>query len=231
MLIVLEGISGAGKSTQLRALSRRLRGVALAGTVGEFSRGPIGRGARYGYRGRRERFVRLHGDERFADQTYLLLLADAVAKAEEIAELRQASAKPVLADRLFDSWLCYTLAAGDRRGLADKQVRELHRSCTKEHVPGDAVTVFLELSPEAAFERLKTRDGFSAGEAEKQRLEKVARHFGEIYARRPVRRVDASLGKSSVTAAILRATGLASWRTTSPNIQQGSQPGGLPLIW
>lgn len=209
MLILLEGISGAGKSTQLRALSRQLRGGTLPRAVGEFSRGPIGRAARYGYRGQRERFVRLHDDERFADQTHLLLLADAVAKAEEIAELRRASARPVVADRLFDSWLCYTLAAGNRRGLADEQVRELHRSCIKVHVPGDAVTVFLELAPEAAFERLAVRDGFSAGEAEKQRLEEVAHHFGELYTRQPVRRVDASLNKASVTAAILRATGLA----------------------
>lgn len=208
MLILLEGISGAGKTTQLRALSRRLRGAAPAGTVGEFSRGPIGRAARRGFRRGKERFVRLHGDERFAAQTHLLLLADTVAKAEEIAQLRRAPGGPVLSDRLFDSWLCYTLATGDRLGLSDERVRELYRSCVEAHVPGDAVTVFLEIAPGAALERLESRDGFAAREAERRRLEEVARRFGELYARQPVRRVDAGLAKASVTAAILRAVGL-----------------------
>lgn len=210
MLLVLEGISGAGKSTQLRALSRRLRETELAGTVGEFSQGPIGRTARRGYRDRRERFVRLHGDERFADQTYLLLLADTVAKAEEITELRRASPGVILVDRLFDSWLCYTLAAGNRRGLADERVCELHQSCTDAYSSQDAVTVFLELDTETALERLAARDHFVARETERRLLEEVGRRFEELYARRSVRRVDACLAKTDLTIAIMRAVGLNS---------------------
>ena len=149
--------------------------------------------------------MRFHAAEPFADQTYLVLLADAVAKAEEML---RSTADVLVVDRLFDSWLCYTLAAGDRRALDDTTVRQLHHDCSHEHVPVGTVTIFLDLDVAAVLKRLAARDGFGSKEAEAKRLEAVAQRFVELYSNAPVWRVDASRPPSEVTAAILEAAGL-----------------------
>jgi thymidylate kinase len=205
MRLLLEGISGTGKTTQARRIVRHLRGMGSVEAVGEFSQGPIGRAIRRCYRDRQERFVRFHGREPFADQTHLVLLADTVAKAEEMS---RSAAGVLVVDRLFDSWLCYTLTAGNRRGLDDAMVRELHRDCSREHVPAGSVTVFLDLGVPAALERLATRDGFGSKQGEARRLEAVAQRFAELYSGTQVRRVDASRPPAELTAAILEAAGL-----------------------
>jgi dTMP kinase len=205
MRLILEGISGAGKTTQARRIARRLRGVGSVEVVGEFSQGPIGRAIRRCYRERREPFVRFHGMEPFADQTHLVLLADTVAKAEEMS---RSAAGMLVVDRLFDSWLCYTLAAGNCRGLDDATIRKLHRDCSLEHVPAGTVTVFLDLDVATALARLAARDGFESQEAETKRLEAVAQRFAKHYSSAPVRRMDASRSPAEVTAAILEAAGL-----------------------
>lgn len=203
--LLLEGISGSGKTTQTRRLARRLRGVTSVETIGEFSRGLIGRAVRRSYWLRRERFVRIHDEDRFADQTHLLLLADTIAKAEEMA---RSEAELLFVDRLFDSWLCYTLAATNRHGLPDAMAWELHRNYSRQYASKDRVTIFLELDVATAMERLGTRDGFGFEKQAQQRLEAVARRFGEIYAGAPVQRVDAGRSPVEVTEAILQAVGL-----------------------
>ncbi|HZF12258.1 MAG TPA: hypothetical protein VFE33_26015 [Thermoanaerobaculia bacterium] len=205
MKLLLEGISGSGKTLQIGRLQRRLRSFASVARIGEFSRGLIGRAVRRSYRLQRERFVRFHSADPFADQTHLLLLADTIAKAEEMS---RSTAEILLVDRLFDSWLCYTLAAGDRRGLQDAAVRTLHQRCSREHVASDAVTVFLELEVMTALERITNRDGFELKRTEQQRLEATARQFADLYADAPVLRVDAGRSPAEVTAAILDAVGL-----------------------
>ena len=205
MRLILEGISGAGKTSQARRIARRFHGARSIEVVGEFSQGPIGRAIQRCYRDRQERFLRFHTAEPFADQTYLTLLADSIAKAEEMS---RSAAGMLIIDRLFDSWLCYTLAAGNRRGLDDATVRELHRNCSREHVPVGTVTIFLDLDVATALERLATRDGFGSKKAEKRRLETVAQEFTELYSSVPIQRVDASRSPAEVTAAILEAAGL-----------------------
>lgn len=204
MRLILEGISGAGKTSQARRLKRRLQGLASVEVVAEFSRGSIGRAIRSRYALQREPFVRFHGDDAFADQTHLLLLGDTIAKAEEMS---RSIADVLIVDRLFDSWLCYTLAAKNRRGIGDEAARELYRSCSREHVPIDAVTVLLEIDTMTARERLAARDGFGFGRAAQERLEAVARQFSDLYAGASIRRVDARRPPSEVTAAILGAIG------------------------
>jgi thymidylate kinase len=206
MRIVLEGISGAGKSVQARRLKRRLQEAASVEIVSEFSRGSIGRAIRSCYALQREPFVRFHGDDSFADQTHLLLLGDTIAKAEEMS---RSAADLLLVDRLFDSWLCYTLTAQNRRALGDAAVRDLYRNCSREHVSGDAVTVFLELDTLTALKRLALRDGFDFKESAQLRLEAVAQQFVELYAGSSTIKVDAARPPSEVTAAILEAVGLS----------------------
>jgi len=205
MLIVLEGISGSGKSSQTRRLKRLLQRAASVQIFDEFSRGQVGRSIRRCYRRRRERFVRFHEEDLFADQTHLLLLADTIAKAEEVS---RSEANISIVDRLFDSWLCYTLAAGDRHGLGDATVRDLYRSCSREHCADDAVTVFLELDTATALRRLVSRDGFRFDKTEECRLGEVARQFAELYTDTSILRVDAERPLSEVTAAIIASVGL-----------------------
>jgi thymidylate kinase len=205
MRILLEGISGSGKTSQSRRLERQLRRAASVEVLGEFSRGPIGRTIRQSYKLQRERFVRFHASESFADETHLMLLADVIAKAEEMS---RSDAGVMIVDRLFDSWLCYTLAAENLQGLGDEVARQLHRSCSERHVPADTLTIFLDLDVATALERLAIRDGFGVGKAAQHSLEAVARQFAELYARAPVRRIDAGQRPAEVTAAILEALGL-----------------------
>lgn len=202
MQIVLEGISGAGKTSQARKLRSRLRRIASVEIVSEFSRGPIGRAIRRGYGLRRERFICFHEADRFADQTYLLLLGDTIAKAEEMS---RSGADLVLVDRLFDSWLSYSLAAGNRRVLEDATIQEIHRACSREHVSGNTVTVFLELDVAVAVKRLAARDSFGFKDAEQHRLEEVARQFAKLYLDASIIRVDAGRSPLEVTEAILKS--------------------------
>jgi thymidylate kinase len=174
--------------------------------IGEFSQGPVGRAIRRRYRERQERFVHFHTSEQFADQTHLLLLADTIAKVEEMS---RSGAGALIIDRLFDSWLCYTLAARNRRGLDDATVRELYRSCSRKYVSADTVTVFLDLDVATALKRLSVRDHFGAGTAEQRGLEAVAQRFSELYSDRAVYRVDATGTPAEVTAEILEAVGPA----------------------
>lgn len=202
--LILEGISGAGKTVQARRLWRRLKASASVAIVSEFSRGSIGRTIRRRYHSERQRFVHFHSKDRFSDQTHLVLLADTIAKVEEMSQL---TVEVVLVERLFDSWLCYTLAAGSRCMLTDSAVRDLHLKCSEEHVSGDSITVFLELDAATAIRRLATRDGFGQEESEDRRLESVAWQFSELYADTSIIRVDARRTPLEVTEEIIDAVG------------------------
>jgi len=204
MVVIIEGISGAGKSTQIEAVRRCLAPTSPE-VVGEFSAGPIGRLIKAVYRDKRRRFLRLHSTERFADQTHLVLLADTIAKAEEIAA---SSADHLLVDRLFDSWLCYTLAANNRLVLSDGLVRQLYWHCRPEHVSSKIITIFLAVDVDTALERLSNRDGLRDRPEDRIRLELVARQFEELYTYVPVVRVQAEGKSSEVTASIIKAIGV-----------------------
>ena len=205
MVIILEGISGAGKTTQAVRLLRWLRRSGSGMLVREFSSGLIGGLITRTYKRRRERFLRFHENDRFADQTYLLLLADSIAKAEEAS---CATEDVVLIDRLFDSWLCYAQAGENRLALDDRQVWDLYCNCVKAHLPSDAVTVFLEVEVDTAIRRLNDREDFGVGAPDRERLVAVARNFEELYNRSPAIRVPADREPVKVTATILEAIGL-----------------------
>ena len=207
MRIVLEGISGSGKTSQALQLKRQLKRSAVVEIVGEFSRNAIGRAARRCYQMNRERFVRFHASEAYADQTHLVMLADAVSKAEEVST---STADVVLIDRLFDSWLCYSLAGKKRRVLSSADVlEELYRRSREEYL-SDSQTVFLEVDVATALERLASRDDFGLKEGSERQLQELAWFFSELYTRVPVHRVAAGRPFAEVTTAIAEAVGLKS---------------------
>jgi dTMP kinase len=191
-LIVIEGIDGAGTTTQARRLVERLRAAGVdAHLTREPSDGPIGRLLR----------SILHGAHAPVDTTTLALLfaadrADHLAREVEPALARSAV---VVSDRWYHSSLAYQGTEQDRGWI-----RQLNA-----HARRPDLTVLLEVEPELAakrraaadrdeeiFDRLATQRKVAAGYrvvraelAESERIEvvsgdapidDVARRIGEL---------------------------------------------------
>jgi thymidylate kinase len=197
--LVLEGISGCGKTTQAALVLRALGEAATVESVGEFSSRATGRTLRRCYRGGRRRFVRLHDDDAFADQTHFLLLADTIAKSEQIHDSR---ADLVIVDRLFDSWLCYTLTAGEGV-LSHAVARHLHARCRQRLLGVRTLAVFLDVQVGTALVRLDRRDRFGVGPGDGERLELARDFFRGLYADDLGVTVDGEQVPALVTAEIL----------------------------
>ncbi|HET6611269.1 MAG TPA: dTMP kinase [Kofleriaceae bacterium] len=135
-LIVLEGIDGAGTTTQSRRLVDRLTGAGFsAHLTREPSDGPVGRLIR----------EMLAGDHApVSPQTMSLLFA--ADRADHIArevDPALAAGTVVVSDRWVHSSLAYQGTAEDRAWIRQLNARAL--------IP--AVTVFLEVAPEVAARR------------------------------------------------------------------------------
>lgn len=212
MIVVLEGISGAGKTTQLGKLHAAL-GRNVVDLVGEFSKRTIGRSISEAYSERQERFLRFHTTEAFADQTHFMLLADTVSKVEEASE---SEAEHVIIDRLFDSWLCYTLAAKNRLALNDELACRLYRSCVSQYLRQNHLTIHLNLDVETAIQRLALRDRFGANASDRRRLEDVSRKFRYLYKNRPVTTIAANRDPEEITESIIQKLRMPYLKNVSP---------------
>jgi dTMP kinase len=154
MLISLEGIDGAGKTTVAARLAEALGavllrepgGVALAERIRELVKDPA-----------------LHVDPRAEALLY------AAARAQLVAEQlrpRLAAGETVVIDRFVDSSLAYQ---GAGRGLGVEEIRRLNLFGTGGLLPDR--TLLLRIEPEVALARAAGR-----GEAA-DRLEREAGHF------------------------------------------------------
>lgn len=137
LFIVFEGVEGAGKTTHLRRLSRRLDELGVAHVV---VREPGGTPA-----GERIRDIILDpGSDLFAETELLLLLA---ARAEFVRRVVQPALERgelVLGDRYELSTLAYQGAA---RGIGVERVREINAFATAGLKPDG--TVLLRIDPES----------------------------------------------------------------------------------
>ena len=137
LFIVFEGVEGAGKTTHLRRLSRRLDQLGVAHVV---VREPGGTPA-----GERIRDIILDpGAELFSETELLLLLA---ARAEFVRRVVQPALERgelVLGDRYELSTLAYQGAA---RGIGMDRVREINAFATAGLKPDG--TVLLRVDPES----------------------------------------------------------------------------------
>lgn len=198
-LISLEGGEGAGKSTQLRALAAKLRSRGLE--VVE-TREPGGSPGAEAIR----KLLLEGGDDRWTPEAEALLFA--AARADHVARtIRPAVERGawVLSDRFLDSSIAYQ---GGAAGMGTAAVRALHEIGSGGFLPDR--TLLLELSPQAAAERLRVRD--SAGS---DRIggrgggfhDRVARAFEQLAGEEPerFRRVDAGGSAEEVTARLLAA--------------------------
>ena len=198
--VTFEGLDGAGKTTQVRAVAEalRARGVEVATT-----REPGG--TRLGERLREI----LLGDERIVPDAELLLLFAARADHVE-TRIRPALDRGawVLCDRFTDASYAYQ---GGGRGIPAERISVLESWVQRDLRPD--LTIFLDLPVEASLARIsgglfrRPRDRFERERVEF--FERVRAAYLEQCRRRPdrYRVIDAGRGAPEVTRAILEALG------------------------
>lgn len=157
--ITFEGCDGCGKSTQLRLLSEYL---TENGIPHIFTREPGG-----GKISEAIREILLNGKnmEMTDECEALLYAASRVQHLSDRVEPALAEGKLVICDRYVDSSLAYQAYA---RGLGTEFVSKINAFALKNYLPD--VTVFIDLTPEAAFSRKHGAD-------ENDRLEKAGMAF------------------------------------------------------
>lgn len=157
--ITFEGCDGSGKSTQLKLLSEYL---TKEGVPHIFTREPGG-----GKISEAIREILLSGKnmEMTDECEALLYAASRVQHLHDRVEPALAEGKLVICDRYVDSSLAYQAHA---RGLGMEFVSKINAFALEEYPPD--VTVFIDLTPEAAFLRKHGAD-------ENDRLEQAGMAF------------------------------------------------------
>ena len=152
-LLVLEGAEGAGKTTQVARLVRRL---AAAGVAGEPYREPGGTPL-----GDEVRALLLDPGREVAPRAEALLFMAARAQLAGLLASRLAAGAWVVLDRFFLSTYAYQIAG---RGLPADEVRAANRLATAGLVPD--LTVLLAADPAVARARVEARGGLDRMEQE-----------------------------------------------------------------
>ncbi|MBI3791830.1 MAG: dTMP kinase [Gemmatimonadetes bacterium] len=162
-LIVLEGVEGAGKTTQVRRLAAHLASLPVAAvTVREPGQTTVGEGIRQ---------LVLHGTEEMAPRTEALLyMASRAELVERVVRPALAQGTTVIADRFFLSTYAYQ-AAG--RGLPEDEVRAANAFATGGLVPD--LTVLLVMPPDEGLARAAQRGAHD-------RIERASPEFHERVA-------------------------------------------------
>jgi dTMP kinase len=164
VFITLEGGEGAGKSTQVRMLVRRLEGVGLkVEATREPGATPLGK--------RISDLVRSTNGTGPVDKAELMLyLADRAQHVEKVIAPALAKGMAVVCDRFVDSSEVYQ---GLGRGLGAAEVRKLNHWVCGRVWPD--LTVVLDLDPDTGLRRVMERqDSLGLG---LDRLEKEAIDF------------------------------------------------------
>ena len=157
--ITFEGCDGCGKSTQLRLLSKYLTDNGIAHI---FTREPGG-----GKISEAIRDILLNGKnmEMTDECEALLYAASRVQHLSDRVEPALDEGKLVICDRYVDSSFAYQAYA---RGLGLDFIRKINAFALEKYLPD--VTIFIDLTPEAAFKRKHGAD-------ENDRLEKAGMEF------------------------------------------------------
>ncbi|HEY7391275.1 MAG TPA: dTMP kinase [Bryobacteraceae bacterium] len=147
VFITFEGMDGSGKTTQLRRLAERLRGI---GCVVLETTEPGGTAI-----GRKIRQILLDaGNQELSPMAELLLyFASRAQNVEETILPALARGEIVLADRFTDSTLAYQ---GCARGLGAEAVRALDRIACRGLRPD--LTLLLDTGPETSLARARVRN-------------------------------------------------------------------------
>ena len=197
--VAIEGLDGAGTTTQARRVAEALRGRGQPVSVScEPSSGPVGALIRQMLSGR----VRVpdgEGTRPVGDETLALLFAaDRLDHLEAEVRPALAAGQVAISDRYVHSSLVYQGQEGD------DWVAVLN-----ERAPMPDLTVYLEIGVEAALERLGDRSQLDLYESA-QRLERAARRYGSVMERladegEAILRLDAGSSREAITEAIVEA--------------------------
>jgi dTMP kinase len=200
-LITVEGVEGAGKSTQVETLRAWLvtRGVSVVATA-EPDGTPLGASLR-----------RVLGEvDRVTPLTEALLFA--ASRAEHVQRVIRpalAAGQVVLCDRYVDSTVAYQ---GSGRGIALETIAQLNRLATDGILPD--LTLVLDLDVAEGLRRARARRGALAACDPFERLalefhERVRKGYWAIRDREPERvtLIDADRAPAVVAAEIARVVG------------------------
>ncbi len=192
-LITLEGVEGAGKSTQL---ARLLPWLQAAGYTVQTTREPGGTAL-----GQEIRALLLHGEAVSPVAELLLYAADRAHHVATLLRPALAVGTWVICDRYTDSTLAYQ---GYGRGLDLDLVAQTCAMATQGLTPD--LTLWLDLDAAAGLQRLQGRPG-QADRLERASLEfhqRVQQGFAALAQADPQRivRLDASLSPDAVQAEI-----------------------------
>jgi dTMP kinase len=196
-LVALEGVEGAGKSTQARLLGDWLRGQGVPHMV---TREPGGTAL-----GEQVRRALLESERVTARAELLLMLAARATLVEEVVAPALDRGVVVITDRFSLSTLAYQ-ARG--RGLPEAEVRRLIAFATHGLEPD--LTLVLDVPLDVGVERLnqraRARDRFEQADAEFHA--RVARAYADFAQHEPaVERVDGTRGVDEVHGDILALLG------------------------
>jgi dTMP kinase len=164
--ITFEGIEGSGKTTQIERLASRLRRAGVDPVV---TREP---GATALGRELRAILLRPSADPPSPLTELLLYVADRAHHVDRVVGPALGSGRVVLCDRYRDATLAYQ---GYGRGIALDRIRELHASAPLDLDPQR--TLLLDLEPEAALGRARTRDRSAGLESTQGRFEEEPLEF------------------------------------------------------
>ncbi len=197
ILITIEGLDGAGKSTLAGALAREL---TAAGNTVELLREPGGVEA-----SERIRALVMDPDLPLAPRTEALLYAAARAQlVQECLEPLLAAGTVIVLDRFLDSSLAYQ---GGGRSLGIEEVRAINLFATGALRPDR--TLLLRITPSAGRERQRTR-ALAADRLEQEDeefFEAVAAAYDLLARAEPdrIRAIDAAQPPEQVLAGALAA--------------------------
>lgn len=200
MFIVLEGLDGAGTTTQTARLADALRAAGReVVTTREPSDGPVGTLIRHML----SRRVVLPGGERAAPETIAALFAgDRIDHLRATVEPALARGAVVISDRYVHSSLAYQGQECDR-----DWVLEANRNARDADL-----TIFVDLPVDTCLERIGTRNAARDIYETRAVLERVRAGYEASIELRPngVVRVDGTGTIDEVHAAIMRAVDAAS---------------------
>jgi thymidylate kinase len=211
--IGLEGIGGAGKTTQLERLARALREQypdRVVVTDGEFGDSPLGAYVSGATGNGRLRLAFLGADaDTAADTGHVRHLLALAARAEKLRRAARRSWQVMLLDAGTAVDAAHALAdvpptAGPVRRWLREAVESLLAPAAEAIGPG--VTAFLDCRPEVAAERLAGRLLRRPTAAEVTFLRRLADAYEEVLAGQDhVIRIDAEPPPEEVTAQLLTA--------------------------
>ncbi len=184
LFITLEGIEGAGKSTQLAFLKEL---VEAAGVPLVTTREPGGTAL-----GEKLRELLLHSDDNAmcADTELLLMFAARAEHIHKVIEPALARGQWVLSDRFTDATYAYQ---GGGRGIADTRITTL-----EQWVQGDLrpdLTLILDIAPEVGLRRAAKRGAADRFERETlEFFERVRAYYRALSQHTPqrIKLIDAS---------------------------------------